>query len=318
MNKKIIFGLILCSFLFGFMALAQETEISADDFGLSEPTLLPNQTFYFLKDWWRDTKLFFTINPVKDAELRQEIANEKLLEIKSMIGSGVEEDILKKAREKYEIQQRKLEKTIEKIQNRDDERTEKFKDKFFEYQILHQKILEKLEQTVSKETLENITTMRLEQIDRFKETMFKIESQEKVQERLENALQNIQGSEFKDFENLDIIGRIRERVENQERNEILQQVEGNLRQNFTKKIKALPVEKKEQIEEFFQGLQGNAENQLRILEEIQEQAQERIETREWINIGVEAIQEKILEREQQREQEQINKIDSTDKGSSKK
>jgi len=318
MNKKIIFGLILCSFLFGFIALAQKTEISADDFGLSEPTLLPNHTFYFLKDWWRDTKLFFIINPVKNAELRQKIANEKLLEIKSMIEADVEENILEKAREKYEIQQRKLEKTIEKIQNRKDEKTEKFRDKFFEHQILHQKILEKLEQTVSEEILENITAMRLEQINRFKETMFKIESQEKVQERLENALQNIQGSKFKDFENLDIIGRIREKVENQERNQILRQVEVNLRQNFTKKIEALPVGEKEEIEEFFQGLQGNAENQLRILEKIKEQAQERIETRKRINVGVEAIQEKILKKEQQRDQEQINNPDNTNKGSSKK
>ncbi|MBU3918862.1 hypothetical protein KKC63_03085 [Patescibacteria group bacterium] len=318
MNKKIIFGLILCSFLFGFVALAQEAEISADDFGLSEPTLLPNHTFYFLKDWWRDTKLFFTINPVKDAELRQEIANEKLLEIKSMIEADVEESVLKKAREKYQIQQRKLEAAIEKIQNREDERTEKFRDKFFEHQVLHQKILEKLEQTVSEETLQKIQEMRIEHIDRFKESMFKIGQQEQVQERLENALQNIQGSEFKDFENLDIIGRIRERIENEEKNQILQKVEGNLRQNFTEKIEALPIEEKEEIEEFFQALQGNAENQLRILEKIQEQAQERIETRERINVGVETIQEKILEQERQRDQEQINKPDNTDKGSSKK
>ena len=317
MNKKIIFSLILLSFLFGFFALAQKTKISAGDFGLEEPTLLPNHTFYFLKDWWRDTKLFFTINSVKDAELRQTIANEKLLEIRNMIEADVEEDILERAREKYEIQQRKLEKAIEKIQNKEDEETNKFKDKFLQHQILHQKILEKLEQTASEETFKNIEAMRLEHIDRFKETMFKIGEQEQVQERLENALRNIQGSEFKDFENLEIIGRIRERIENQERNEVLQKVEEKLRQNFTEKIEALPIEAEEKIEEFFQGLKGNTENQLKILEEIQEQAQEQNEIRERVQTGLEIIKEKV--NLQQQSQEQINKSDDTgNKGSSNK
>ena len=317
MNKKIIFSLILLSFLFGFFTLAQETEISADDFDLEEPTLLPNHTFYFLKDWWRDTKLFFTIDPVKGAELRQTIANEKLLEIRNMIEADVEEDVLEKAREKYEIQQRKLEKAIEKIQNKEDEETNKFKDKFFQHQILHQKILEKLGQTASEETFENIEAMRLEHIDRFKETMFKIGEQEQVQERLENALRNIEGSEFKDFENLEIIGKIRERIENQERNEVLQKVEEKLRQNFTEKIEALPAEAEEEIEEFFQGLKGNTENQLKILEEIQEQAQEQNEIRERVQTGLEIIKEKV--NLQQQSQEQINKSDDTgNKGSSNK
>jgi len=336
MNKKILLFSIIMVLCFSWQTIgfAQEEEIETtieteiieqtvlpEDLEVSEPQLLPNSPLYFLKDWWRDTKLFFTLDPVKDAELRQKIANEKLLEIRNMIEVSVEEKILERAREKYQIQQEKLEKAIEKIQNRTDEETNKFRDKFFEHQILHQKILNKLEQTVPEEILEKIEDMRIQHIDRFKETMFKIEVPERVQERLENALQNIKGSEFKDFENLDIIGKIRERVENEERNQVLQQVEGKLRQSFTEKIEALPAEAEEEIEEFFQGLKGNAQNQLKILEEIQEQTQVQNEIRERVRVGLKVIQEKVIQekiQEQQRDQEQINKPDDTDKGSSKK
>ena len=159
--------------------------------------------------------------------------------------------------------------------------------------------------------------MRLEHIDIFKETMFKIGQQEQVQERLENALKNIQGSEFKDFENLGIIRQIRERTENEERNMILQNVEEKLKQNFREKIETLPAEAEEEIEEFFQGLKGNAQNQLKILEEIQEQTQAGNEIRERVQVGLEAIQEKV--QQQQQNQEQINKPGDTDsKDSSKK
>ena len=84
--KKIIF-LVLATVLtfssFSFV-LAEETTITSQDLNVSEPTVLPNNFFYFLKEFGREVQLLVTLDPVKKAEAKLKIASEKLIEAEKL------------------------------------------------------------------------------------------------------------------------------------------------------------------------------------------------------------------------------------------
>jgi len=63
-----------------FALLCFFTFASAEELGVAEPSLLPNNPFYFLKDIGREVQLFLTFNPIKKAELRMDFVNQKLAE----------------------------------------------------------------------------------------------------------------------------------------------------------------------------------------------------------------------------------------------
>jgi len=275
--------------------IEQEQTVQSEDLGIKEPKFLPSNPFYFLKDWWRDSKLAFTFDPVKKAELRQKITNEKLLEIRKMVENGEKPEILEKAQNKYQIQQKKLQTAIERLKEKkikNPERLEIFKDKFTSHQILHDKILEKLETQVPEEAYTKIKEMRELHIQRFEETMFKLDNKERATQRLERALENIKGSELKDFKQLEFLKRIKEKAQGEDKKEMFQQVEERMTEKFKEKIEQLAPEKQERIKIYIKNVPGDKEKQLEILEEIKS----RFENQEMIQKRLEEGKEELLER----------------------
>jgi len=84
--KKIIFFVLATVLTFSSFSavLAEETTITSDDLNVSEPTVLPNNFFYFLKEFGREVQLFVTLDPVKKAETKLKIASEKLVEAEKL------------------------------------------------------------------------------------------------------------------------------------------------------------------------------------------------------------------------------------------
>jgi hypothetical protein len=282
--------------------IEEEQTVEPEDLEVEEPKLLPNSPWYFVKDWWRDTKLFFTFNSVKKAEMRQRIADEKLLELRKMAEKGVETEILERARNRYEIQQQKLQTAIEKFKEREMEKPEQletFKDKFTRHQILHNKlheeILQKLEGQVPQQAFEKIEEMRETHLQRFGETMLKLEDADKIPERLESAFQNIKGSELKDFKHLEFLKQVKERVQEENQKEIFQQTEERMTERFREKIEQLAPERQERIKIYVEHLPGNKEKQLEIMEQIEEQFQNQEEIRQRIEKGTDKLRQRVKE-----------------------
>jgi len=46
-------------------SVEQDEDVTAEDLGTEEPSLLPDSNFYFLKNWGHTVRSFFTFNPVK-------------------------------------------------------------------------------------------------------------------------------------------------------------------------------------------------------------------------------------------------------------
>ena len=188
-------GTGVISFAEDSVETSADTVISAEDLEVSEPTLLPNNPFYFLKEWKRGIQSFFTFGGLKKAELKQQFANEKLMELEKLVKEGkVSSDVLERATEKYEKSMEKIESAVNKIEDTADENEEinKFLEKFSNQQMLHQKVLQKLEGQVPEEVFEKIEQARERHMEKFGEVMQKLESnQERRVERIQNALEKI-------------------------------------------------------------------------------------------------------------------------------
>lgn len=92
-----------------------DEEVTAEELGVKEPTILPDNPLYVVKDVWRGIKKTITFDPVKKADLELQYANEKVTEIKKMIAKNEEkiEEAAKTSKEFKEIKEMAEEKLEE-------------------------------------------------------------------------------------------------------------------------------------------------------------------------------------------------------------
>jgi hypothetical protein len=156
--------------------------------GVSEPKLLPDNPLYFLKNWSHKIRSLFTLNPVKKLELQEKIASEKLLELRKLTENGVKPEIIQRATDKYNQEMEKMKNQARKIKDTAESSPtlNKFLDKFTEQQVLHQQILEKLQDQVPTQVYQKIEEARTKHLEKFEEVMQKLEL------RKENADEKVQ------------------------------------------------------------------------------------------------------------------------------
>lgn len=285
MNTLKIFLLSFC-FLFAFgIVSAQETEnsaeavaldenVTAEDLGVAEPTVLPNSPFYFLKNLGRTIQSTVTLDPVKKAKLKERFANEKLIELKKLVEKTQNPEVIKKATENYQKEVENVKKAAERIKEKAGENQEvgKFLDKFTQQSVLHQAILQKLEDQVPEKALEKITEAREAHLEKFGEVMNRLENKERIQERLENNLQKVEGSEFKNFKNLEMLQALEEKAP-EAMKKAVQQVRVNVMTQLKEDVKEMTAEKLERFQTYTENVSGVKERQMEILESLKTELQ---------------------------------------------
>lgn len=111
--------------------------LEKDDVGL-----LPTSPFYFVKEWGRGIKKFFTFDPVKKAELELKYSDEKLVELEKVAQTTQRTEALQKALDNYLESQERLTKGLESLpQNKN---TEELLNKLGERMILHQALFDEI------------------------------------------------------------------------------------------------------------------------------------------------------------------------------
>ncbi len=279
MLKLIIFAVSL-SLLIGGAALAQEetstTEavnldenIQAEDLGISEPNILPDNPLYFFKNIGRGVQNLFTFNPVKKAELKEKFTNEKLLEIKKMVEKNKSQSAISRAVDSYQKESETAKKTAEKIRETatENEKVGKFLDKFIQQQTLQQKILQKLETQVSTTALSKIQDAREKHLEKFGEVMTILENKENIAERLEKNLQDVKGSEFKNFKNLEILKELEGKVPEAAK-EAIQRAQENTLLRLKTDISQMSSENQGKFQSYINEITGNQETKSEILENL--------------------------------------------------
>ncbi len=246
-----------------------DENVQAEDLEIAKPTILPDNPLYVFKNWAREIQSFFTLNPVAKAELRKKFSNEKLIEVKEMVEQNKNQEKIEKAVQNYQEEMEKVVSATEKIREKaeESERVGEFLDKFIQNQTLHQRILQKLETQVPAEISKKIEEVREIHIENFGKVMTSLESQENIQERLEKNLQEVKGSEFKEFKNLEVLKELEEKAP-EEVKEAVRRVHANVLIQLKEKVEALPAEKIKQFQAYTEIIAGEKEKQMEILEEL--------------------------------------------------
>jgi len=302
-------------FAIGLTTLAQETpavteavnldeDVQPQDLGVSEPKVLPDNPFYFLKNWARGIQNVLTFNPLKKAELRMKFANEKLMEAKKMVEKAKDPEKIKKATENYQQEEEKVKEQVEKIKEKaaENPQVESFLDKFIHQQILHQKLLERLETQVPPQAFEKIKEAREAHLERFQEVMLKLEDRkEKITEKLDKILEEQKGSEFKEFKNLEVLKNLEEKVP-EEAKEAIKQAEENALKRLQGDFEKMSPEDQEKFGEYLEKISGEKEKHLEIMENLKAKIKETPETprvlelKEILEEGKTKIIEKVKEK----------------------
>lgn len=272
--------------------------VEAKELGISEPRLLPDSPFYFLKNWGRGIQSLFTFNPVAKAELRSKFANEKLLEVKKLIDQKKSHQAIENGIENYQEEVEEVKKTVERIKEKAAEslQVSKFLDKFIQHQTLHQRVLEKLEVQVPAEVFEKIEAAREQHLQRFSEVMTKLEGRrEELGEKLEKNMEEIEGSKFKTFKNLEVLKDLEEKVP-EEAKEAIRHAQENALKRLKGNLEAMSPEDHERFKEYIDKISGLKERKMEILENLRGELKERPEIHQKLLEARETILERIEER----------------------
>jgi len=307
---KLFFVLaIITSLTIGGNILAQETpdeesvdeemivldeSVSAQDLGISEPKLLPDSPFYFLKEWGRGLRSFFTFNPVKKAELQMKFASEKLLEAKKLAEKGKIEKA-EEVLEKHNLDLEKVKKIIKKKEK--DPRIKNLREKMARRIIRHQKILDRLEGKVPLKDLSALREIKEKAIKIYLES----EDPKEIKDRLEKILNEEKGSDFKELKSLQVLMRVRDLVPEEAQPAIERAIE-NQSKRFKEKFEKLPPERQALIERYLSRIGGDRTRALEALREI-EGLEISPEAREKIEKAKERLLEKLKERIEKAEKE---------------
>lgn len=254
-----------------------DENVTMNDLGIKEPKLLPDSKLYFLKNWWRGIKMFFTFGAVNKANLRVRIASEKLWEAKKLAEKSDNLSIIERAVENYKNEVNKIEETTGKIKDKASENPKvgSFLNKFIKQEILHDKILEKLAQNVPTSTMEKIATAREEHLVRFGEVMQKLEDKTgEIKNRLQNTLKEIKGSDFKSIKNLQILKNI-ENFSPEAIKQDIQAAKEALLKDIKEEISNLSEKEQEKVMEYLDKMQGKIEQKIEMLEELIEKIKEK-------------------------------------------
>lgn len=250
-------------------AVASDDTVTAADLGVSDPSLLPDSGFYFLKNFQRSVSLLFTINPVKKAELNLKYANERLIEAQKLAEKTGNTDLVEKALDRYEKEKEKIETRIEKIKD-DPKRAARVSallDKMASGEIKSQKVLEKIKEKLPEAAQERIEARKERALEIFTNTVLKTDKPEKLRARLEKATEAQRGSKFKNFRNLEVLKAIEDKVPEQAK-EAIQKAQENALKRLHDNIENMSPEDQAKFASYVANISGDSVTQADILDEL--------------------------------------------------
>ena len=284
-----------------------ESDITPSDLGVSDPVLLPNSHFYFLKNWWRNTRLLFTFNPVKKTELENKFANEKLIEAKKLTQKTKNPKILEKAIKNYEESIGRIENQAQKLKEKSKNNPElnKFLDKFTRQQILHGEILDRLEKKVPPKVLQHIKEAREKHLNVFRDVMTKLENKDQIPQRLEKAVEKIKRLHFPEVRALQILKRIEEKSPSTTTKEKIGEAEDRIIHRLQKRVEKANRHQRKIFEKIINRVGNN--NRTKVLEIIGklQNGKSSTSTRSFLNQVKRGVIKQIFQKEIQKIKKQF-------------
>lgn len=122
-----------------------EPEVTPEDLGVKEPTLLPDSPFYFLKEWGRKIQETLTTDEAKKAELLQKFANQRLIEAQKLLIKNPQAiEKVQKVLSKSDMDLEKLKERLSALTEKKDARADKIIEKFTDNAVKQDRLLDGL------------------------------------------------------------------------------------------------------------------------------------------------------------------------------
>lgn len=248
-------------------------EIKAEELNISEPG-----PFYWLKNLSWDIQALLTKDPIKKSEIKLKKASSQLLRIKNLIEKNPNDsklqDQLEKINQNYKKTIDDINTRLEKAraENPETPQLKDFLDKYTKQQLLHQEILNNLENKVPEKVMEIIRANRQESLQKFGELMNRLQNKEELKARLKDILENQKESVERRAQNLKIIDELKTKVipeikekinefKNENKNIIqsLKAKQEDLRQKKQELLNKLKAKKQEEVREKIKNIQPEPE-----------------------------------------------------------
>lgn len=251
----------------------QDENITPESLGVKDQTTLPDQKFaYAFKNLWRGILTATTTNPIKKAELKIRFANERLIEAQKIAEKTGDFAKIETAIDKYKEEIEKAKEKIEKIEERNDKKADKLLEKIADNQIKHAILIDKIKNNLSEENQEKIS----DKIEEAKNKVLgdlsgaalEISDPEKFRERLQNAIENQSGSDFKQLKHLEILKRVEEQVPDNAK-EAIQKVQEKTMERFQEKISEMKKEKVMALQGYVKNMSGDKIRQLEVVNDLE-------------------------------------------------
>jgi hypothetical protein len=237
-----------------------------------EPKLLPTSPFYFLKEWGRGMKMFFTFDPIKKSELEIKISDEKIVELAAVVEKEPQnEKAIQKALENYQKSKERLAKRLESLkETSQNPNVNKLLDKVVEQEIKHIEVFDGLPplRTASKlaRVIADAPNGRI---------VAKKDDPEKFAQRVKSAIEKLPERELKSLRAIEVIDRMSENLKPETVGQLIK-----VRQEYFEKLideinkisESKGEEVKPEIISTIKTLPGDPVKHLMILEEIEQNA----------------------------------------------
>lgn len=253
----------------------QDQSVNYSDLNVGDPKLLPDSRWYFFKDWGRGLKLIITFNAVKKAELRLQYSSERITEIDKLVQKNAARKAIDKAIDKYQKELASLKNQAKKISDKanQDIKVNSFLNKFTRQQILHDRILDRIEQKVPVVSLAKIQEARKQHLQNFAEVLEKLEYSENISSRIQNNLNDLSGSDFKTIRNLLFLKRLAS-VANPSFQAKVFKVENAQLALIKVKLASFNQQQQEKLSQYLRALNETAERKIDIIEDLKNQVAE--------------------------------------------
>ena len=188
--------------------VAMDETVTAEDLEVAEPAV---GLFGFFQNVKNTVQSALTFDPIKKAELKLKQANQALLKAQNYLENNPDNQ---KAQEKYEKYLEKYEQKMEQVKERIGQFKEKAEenpkidallDKLMDNAFKQQRLMDKVSGFLNENLKAELQSKRDSVLEKVGQVFEQLEDPEKLQARLENALESQEGSHLINLKNLEVL-----------------------------------------------------------------------------------------------------------------
>ena len=233
-----------------------DENITAADFGVGDPDILPGSPFYGFKNFSRGMQSFFTFNPVKKAELKIKFSNEKLIEAKKLEEQGIDDEALKNALDNYGQEVARVKTQIEKLKGTADKtKIESLIKETADSQIKQHKMLGKIMRD-REDIAPEIEQKKADAMKRLSESMASVVDPEVLQQKFEEVMREQKGSSFKHFKHIEMLEEVKDNVPDAAKGAIQNAIEQSSK-FFEEEFSSIDKEERDLFNKYIEKTGGN-------------------------------------------------------------